>query len=594
MPDSADMIIQDSRLRRRLGVAAVCVAAAVGVLALPSTHALAVTSTTLFVNPAGAQTTGCTSSGSGACQTITEGITAAEALTGDVVTIDVAAATYDEQLVISSTIPTLTIHGAGASSTTIDGSGTGCDVTINDGEVTVSGMTITDGDSNDGGGVCNNDEVTLTDDTISHDQGFEGGGVNNGTDTSATITDVTFSHDSATGDGGAVYVGSQAGVNITDSPFSGDSADEGGGVFNGGGVALTDDTFTGDDALNEGGGLANYAYASATGTTFTNDAATDQVGDLGDGGGAYSAYRLTLTGDTMSDDTATESGGAVDNIGALTATGDTMSADSAPYGGGLATGDATLSNDTLAGDHATMQGGALVLNGLDTLIDDTLSSDTAPSGGGVYVAGNTISIASSILDKAGCSGAITDNGYNVESDNSCGLGRSSLVSNASIDLATTLAANGSAGPKTLAITASSSALKEVPAAACTIATDERGDPRPGVIGQTACDAGAYEFQATVPSAPRSPHAKAGKKSITVSWKAPSSNGGLSISGFRVYCSKTKPVSTAGAGSAKASGHATSTKVGKLKSGKKYYCVIVARNAKGKSAPSAVVSAKPKA
>src|SRR6185437_8924836 len=59
----------------------------------------------------------------------------------------------------------------------------------------------------------------------------------------------------------------------------------------------------------------------------------------------------------------------------------------------------------------------------------------------------------------------------------------------------TLAANGSTGPQTAAITPSSSAHGIVPLASCTVNTDERGQPRPG-IGYTTCDAGAYEIQKT--------------------------------------------------------------------------------------------------
>lgn len=62
-----------------------------------------------------------------------------------------------------------------------------------------------------------------------------------------------------------------------------------------------------------------------------------------------------------------------------------------------------------------------------------------------------------------------------------------------LGLTTTLQANGSAGPETLALFSTSPAVDEVPAADCTVATDERGRPRPGV-GETNCDAGAYEYQ----------------------------------------------------------------------------------------------------
>ncbi|MGO9560917.1 MAG: InlB B-repeat-containing protein, partial [Acidimicrobiales bacterium] len=42
-------------------------------------------------------------------------------------------------------------------------------------------------------------------------------------------------------------------------------------------------------------------------------------------------------------------------------------------------------------------------------------------------------------------------------------------------------------------TSDSSAFEEVPSADCSVTTDERGDPRPGVPGEN-CDAGAFEYQ----------------------------------------------------------------------------------------------------
>jgi predicted outer membrane repeat protein len=348
-------------------------------------------------------------------------------------------------------------------------------------------------------------------------------------------------------------------------------------------------------------------YGVATGTTFLDDSATGN-GAEGTGGGIYNYDKqLTLTGDSFIGDTATFSGGGLYTTGPVTASQDTFSADHAPTGAGInAGGFVTLTNSTLTGDVASAAGGGINDTSKLTMSDDTLSGDTAPAGEGPGINdGSTVLLGSSILDNAGCTiatGAVmTSESYNVESDNSCALGSGNVVSNSSIGLATTLAANGSSGPETLAIGPASSATDEVPSAACTPKTDERGDARPGVTSQSACDAGAYEYQGSVtkppvttkPSAPRSPHAKAGKKSITVSWKAPSSTGGLTISAYHVFCSLKKKVSTKGGGSAKTTGKHLSVKVKKLRAKKKYYCVVVATNAKGGSPASATVSAKTK-
>jgi hypothetical protein len=585
----------------RVGSAA-AVAAVVAALALaaPST-ASADSSTTLYVDQSGTATTGCTSPGTGACATINEAVTAAEALTDDV-TIDVAASatSYEEDVVIDDfNNPQLTIAGAGASTTTLDGEAEGSDVTINEGTVTISGMTLTDGEASNGGAVDNTDAVTLTDDTLTNNNASDGGGLySTGT---ATLTDDTVSDNSATGDGGGVdlkEIASEPTMTATNVTFHDDTAGRGGGVFNSGGFTITGSTFSNDSA-SEGGGVDTYAYGELDSSTFTDDSASS--GD-GDGGGVFNEYRLTATGDSFSGDTAKANGGGVDNTGTLTLSRSTAADDSAANGGGVADseGFVTLTNDTITKDSAgSGYGGGLLDGGSSTLFDDTISADTATNGPGVYV-GNTVKLTATILDHAAClvaNGAtVTDGSFNDESDNTCHLGSTTnRLSNASIDLAS-LAANGSTGPETLAITSSSSAIDLVPSTTCTATPyDERGDSRPGISGQTSCDAGAYELHLTAskPSAPRSPHAKAGKKSITVSWKAPSSTGGVAITAYHVYCSLKKKVSTKGSGCAKTTGKHLSVTVKKLKANKRYYCVVVATNAKGHSPASKTVNAKTK-
>src|SRR4029077_989043 len=94
-----------------------------------------------------------------------------------------------------------------------------------------------------------------------------------------------------------------------------------------------------------------------------------------------------------------------------------------------------------------------------------------------------------------CTGSgLRDDGYNVADDGSCfASGSTSIVSTDSAIGPLVLAANGSPGPETEAITSFSSAFEVVPSTNCTVTTDQRGDPRPGFAGQN-CDAGAFELQ----------------------------------------------------------------------------------------------------
>ena len=259
------------------------------------------------------------------------------------------------------------------------------------------------------------------------------------------------------------------------SPFG----QRGGAVYNGGTATLTNDTFSGDSATQYAGGV--FSDADST---------------------------ITLTDDTFSGDSANYGGGVFINAPATaTLTDDTFSGDSAASGGGygggvLNNGTATLTDDTFSGDSATLgagYGGAVFNENTATLTDDTFSGDTANFGGGIDNDG-TASISNSVLNSAPCQGTITDGGYNVESDNTCGFVTHDVVNSTTIHLASSLAPNGSTGPETLAIGTNSSAYEEVPSAECTPTTDERGDPRPGFSGKN-CDAGAFEYQQPTPTTP---------------------------------------------------------------------------------------------
>jgi hypothetical protein len=261
-----------------------------------------------------------------------------------------------------------------------------------------------------------------------------------------TISDLTVENGSATGIGGGGIYNSGTLAVMNDS-FPNDSAaynNGGGAIYNTGALSATDDTFSNDAATNaNGAGIFNFGTATATDDTFANDATAG-----GDGGGLfnYVGATFTATNDTFIGNSASGGGGAVFNY------------------------DSTL-----------------------TASDDTFANDSAAVGGGIMNYGTAL-VANSIINNAGCYGSVTDGGYNVESDDSCGLGASDVVNSASINLAGSLAANDSSGPETLAVGQDSSAYEEVPAVDCTVATDERGEPRPGVLDQNACDAGAFEFQ----------------------------------------------------------------------------------------------------
>jgi hypothetical protein len=423
------------RMRAVLGAA--LVAGSVGGTTL-ATQSLAgaTTTVTLYVSTSGSKTSGCTGTGTTACKTIQEGVTAAETYTGDTVTVEVAAGTYTGGVTIAASgLTSLTIDGASESTTKVTGGGSTRDFLVTSGTVTISGLSIDDGDG----------------------LGTYGGGV---------------------------YSQYPSAASLIGDRFSDDTATWGGGVENTGFASLTDDTFSTDHAASGGGGVDNANHnllAIFTDDTFSGDTAPSEGGALLNDGNA------TLTDDTFSTDHANRGGAVLNDYWDATLTDDTFSGD-------------TTSGPACSGEGCHQGGGIFNTAGTVTMTDDTLADDEAPNGGGgvdsSYI--GTVTITASIFDASSClatTGSTLSGTYNVVTTTTCSsLGTKATPS--TLDLTTTLKTNTSSGPETLAIGPTSSALDEVPKTSCTQATDERGDPRPGLKGQTACDAGAFELQHT--------------------------------------------------------------------------------------------------
>ena len=198
---------------------------------------------------------------------------------------------------------------------------------------------------------------------------------------------------------------------------------------------------------------------------------------------------LTVTGSTFEGN-----GEGIDSTVLTTVTRSTFSANDG--GINVEGGSMTVTNSTVtaSGTGLEVSSGAVTVTG-STFSDN---ADGVVVEGGSATLGSSLIVGSTQFDcGASASGGapVTDAGYNVASDDSCGLGSKSVssASAAAIGLGA-LAANGSAGPQTQAIGTSSVAYRLVPVSSgLCLATDERGLARPGA-GTTDCDAGAYELQ----------------------------------------------------------------------------------------------------
>jgi hypothetical protein len=94
---------------------------------------------------------------------------------------------------------------------------------------------------------------------------------------------------------------------------------------------------------------------------------------------------------------------------------------------------------------------------------------------------------------------------------------------------------------------------------------------------------------TVPDPPTGLSLVRSGKNVTVSWTDPTDDGGSAITAYDVYESTTTPPSTSGTPKVAAPPTATSATAKKLSKTAKYYFVVLAVNANGKSLASSVVS-----
>jgi len=196
----------------------------------------------------------------------------------------------------------LTIKGAGAAKTVVDGNGAALGDRVFQvsaaASVSFIGMTIRNGVESvgavGGGAVANRGKVTFTNAIITGSSSTNGGGVSNVTGATATFLNTTVNGNTATGSGGGVRNGPSASSTFTRSTISGNTAADGGGIFNslGASSTLTSSTVSGNRAVDNGGGVHGGTGTLSSVTVTANTADADGNG-LGNGGGVNADLTLT-------------------------------------------------------------------------------------------------------------------------------------------------------------------------------------------------------------------------------------------------------------------------------------------------------------
>ena len=204
----------------------------------------------------------------------------------------------------------------------------------------------------------------------------------------------------------------------------------------------------------------------------------------------------TISGSTISGNTARGAGGISTFSGTVTISGSTISGNTASgnaggNAGGIATifGTVTISDSTISGNTASNDGGgALTGSGTVTIISSTLSDNTATgSGDAIRRAGGTLRLENTIIASGSgdnCSGIIISQGHNLSDDGTCSLIQANDLSNTPAGLAP-LGDYG--GPTQTHHPFAGSAA--IDSGSCLTPTDQRGIPRPQGPD---CDRGSVE------------------------------------------------------------------------------------------------------
>jgi hypothetical protein len=409
---------------------------------------------------------------------------------GDTITFSVSCPPASPIILTSGPIDittNLTISGLGPNEEAVSGDGNSqvFDVASSV-TATISGLTIEDGSANayctyfcgsSGGGIENSGTLTVYDDVVTNnaanlgcdgDCDSDGGGIENEIGAILTVTDSTLSDN----DAGGNLEGCSAGCEAS-----------GGAIENFGTLTVTDSTVSDNLAAagcgaacgSSGGGIDNTGGATIDASTISgnqaNNSCTIACGPDGGGIENESGASLTLHNSTVADNSA--------NTGCDFYCG-------ASGGGIYNEGSVTFTNDTVSGN--SVSGGCTDFCG---------NSGAAIYNGGSGSIGATIVANSSGASDCSLSPPLTDLGYNLDDDGSCGFSASAPYYDlpdtpAGLDPAG-LADNG--GPtQTIALEPGSPAIAYVADPALCPATDQRGYPR-----KVPCSIGAYEYGASLPS-----------------------------------------------------------------------------------------------
>ncbi len=264
-----------------------------------------------------------------------------------------------------------------------------------------------------GGGIALNGQtdgtLDITSSTITRNAAGEGGGLYLSMGAVTLDSSSEISQNDASTYGGGVYIRMES--SLSGGSISGNSAPYGGGVYAVDEVNyLADVIIDGNSATYDGGGVRLSASDDASATTLTISGATITDNTAGDDGGGIDVLDSisALNATTIDGNTASDGGGGIRlytsgvgsaaeiDVSATTVTGNT-----APYGGGIFLYGSAATLDAaseVSGNTASSYGGGVLLRESSTLSGGEISNNTAAFGGGAYVYYGDNILADTVID----------------------------------------------------------------------------------------------------------------------------------------------------------------------------------------------------
>lgn len=313
---------------------------------------------------------------------------------------------------INGSATSVTITGAGASSTIIDANHLDRAFAVQSGKaLTVSGVTVRNGssissaassDPGEGGAFLNLGSLTIENSVLSGNSASSNAGVvaSESVATATSIVNSTVERNSANGDGGVLNVHSGS-VALSGDTIAYNTADSYGGVLDyeltgsAGPVTVSGSTISHDTSYYYGGAL--YVYRTGTMTITNSTLEDDRSYEYGGAITNYESGLLTVSGSTFTNDNAgVGDGGAIyAYLSNLAVSESRFHGDDGEYGGAIYllgssnTVTESITASSFAEDYAPYEGGAIDdYEGNLQLSANTFSADVSQYGGALYVEGN--------------------------------------------------------------------------------------------------------------------------------------------------------------------------------------------------------------